>query len=173
MDIWARLFGSNNDGLLMAQPAGLLRDDGGWYYQESLVYSGGRQTLRIEQDKPGNWYVHDSCCEVQGINDPAREADVAAFFGGTYRWLHLEPSFGGRAGRGSITVFGTYRNAAGEKKRVHLGFLAQRLVDDLEKEAFGEIWGRIRCLGNAGRGRHSRYLIQFDLLVELDEDTFE
>jgi hypothetical protein len=173
MDIWARLFGSRNGGLLMAQPSGLLRDDGGWFYQESLDFAGGRQTLRIEQDKPGDWYVHDSNCRVLGINDPAREAEVAAFFGGTYRWLDLEPTFGGSPGRGSITVYGTFRNAMGEEKRVHLGFLSQELADALEKEVYGEIWGRIRCLGYPGRGRRAKYMIRFDLLVELDADTFE
>ena len=88
MSIFTRMFGSKTDHAMTVQPSGLLEDDGGWYYEESQDYSSSQQTIRIEQDRPGDWYVRDSFCEVDGLNDPDRADDVAKFFAGSYRWLH-------------------------------------------------------------------------------------
>ena len=35
------------------------------------------------------------------------------------------------------------------------------------------MWCRIRFIKFPGRGRSPKYLIRFDLMVELEEDTFE
>lgn len=173
MDIWARLFGSKHDAPLAVRPSGLLRDEDGWYYKESQDFSSTQQTLRIDQDRPGDWYVRDSFCEVEGINEPARAADVAGFFGGSYRWLHLERRPDGRFGRRTIAVFGSYLDKKGKERRAHLGFLKKELSDELGTEDVGKLWGRISFIKFPGRGRRPRYLIRFDLMVELADDTFE
>jgi len=173
MSIFTRMFGSKTDLASTVQPSGLLEDAGGWYYEESQDYSSSQQTIRIEQDRPGDWYVRDSFCEVDGLNDPDRAQDVAEFFAGSYRWLHLERRPGGRQGRRTIAVVGSCRDRRGKERRHDLGFLHPELAAELGSEDVSKIWPRVRFIKFPGRGRRPRYLIRFDLMVELAEDTFE
>lgn len=173
MGIWTRMFGSKLEKSTPIQPAGLLEDRGGWYYEESQDYSSSQQTIRIDQDRPGDWYIRDSFCEVDGLNDPERADDVAAFFKGAYRWLRLERKPNGRRGQRAIAVIGTCRDGKGRDQRHHLGFLDPELAKDLGSEDVRKMWCRIRFIKFPGRGRHPKYLIRFDLMMELAEDTFE
>ena len=172
MRIWTRIFGSKVERPPQIRPSGLLEDEGGWYYEESQDYSSTQQTIRIEQDRPGDWYIRDSFCEVDGLNDPERADDVAAFFSGTYRWLELERRPDGRRGPRTIAVVGTSRGPKGKERRHHLGFIDQDLAEDLGTEDVRKMWCRIRFIKFPGRGRRPRYQIRFDLMMELAEDTF-
>jgi len=173
MGILTRIFGLKPKHHTAVQPSGLIEDDRGWYYEESQDYSSSQQTIRIEQDRPGDWYVHDSFCEVDGLNDPDRADDVARFFAGSYRWLHLERRPGQRQGGRTIAVVGTCRGRRGKEATYHLGFLDPELVRDLGTENVTKMWPRIRFIKLPGRGRRPRYQIRFDIMVELEEDTFE
>ena len=173
MSIFTRMFGSKTDHAMTVQPSGLLEDNGGWYYEESQDYSSSQQTIRIEQDRPGDWYVRDSFCEVDGLNDPDRADDVAKFFAGSYRWLHLERRPNGRHGRRTIAVIGTSRGPKGKEQRNHLGFIGPELAGDLGTQDVKKMWCRIRFIKFPGHRRSPKYLIRFDLMVELEEDTFE
>jgi hypothetical protein len=157
----------------MIRPSGLLEDGGGWYYEESQDYSSSQQTIRIEQDRPGDWYVRDSFCEVDGLNDASQADNVVRFFAGSYRWLRLERRPNGRYGRKTIAVLGTYRNKKGKEQVSHIGYLAPELANEIGNEDITKLWGRIRFIKFPGRGRRPRYLIRFDLMVELEEGTFE
>ena len=90
MSIWARMFSSTQTSPIEVQPAGLVEDEGGWYYEETCELTSSRLTIRIEQDRPGDWYVHEGCCEVAGLDDAGRAEEVARFFAGRYRWLELD-----------------------------------------------------------------------------------
>ncbi len=171
MGIWTRVFKSKTCRPGAIRPSGLLEDEGGWYYEEAQDYSSSQQTIRIEQDRPGDWYVRDSFCEVVGLNDPSQADDVARFFAGSYRWLRLERRPNGRHGRKTIAVIGTSRNSRGKEQVSHLGYLAPNLADELRNQDITTLWGRIRFIKFPDR--RPRYLIRFDLMVELDEDTFE
>jgi hypothetical protein len=98
VSIFTRIFDSKTDHAMPVQPSGLLEDDGGLYCEESQDYSSSQSTIRIEKDRPGDWYVRDSFCEVDGLNDADRADDVAKFFAGSHRWLHLERRPNGRNG---------------------------------------------------------------------------
>jgi len=172
MGIWTRVFGSKTETAGVVRPSGLLEDEGGWYYEESQDYSSSQQTIRIEQDRPGDWYVRDSFCEVDGLNDPDRAEAVAKFFAGSYRWLHLERRPNGHCGSRALAVIGSCRGPRGKEQRHHLGYLSPEVATDLGNQDVTKLWGRIRFIKFPGRGRRPRYLIRFDLMVELDEDTF-
>lgn len=75
--------------------------------------------------------MRDSFCEVDSLNDPVRADDVAKFFAGSYRWLHLERRPNGRNGRRTIAVIGTSRGPKGKEQRNHLGFIGLELAGDL------------------------------------------
>jgi hypothetical protein len=117
--------------------------------------------------------VRDSFCEVDGLNDPDREDDVASFFAGSYRWLRLERRPGRRQGERTIAVVGTCRGPRWKEATYHLGFLDPELARDLGTENVKKMWPRIRFIKLPGRGRRPRYQIRFDIMVELEEDTFE
>ena len=173
MGIWTRMFGTKPETPLSIQPSGLLEDEGGWYYEESQDYSNSQQTIRVEQDRPGDWYIRDSFCEVEGLNVPERQNDVERFFAGSYRWLRLERRPGQRQGGRTIAVIGTCRGPRGKKETYDLGFLGADLTGDLGTENVKKMWPRIRFIKFPGRGRRPKYLIRFDLMVELEENTFE
>ena len=174
MGIWARMFGS----MEKQQPpavglAGLLMDEGGWYYEESQDFSDSRATVRIEQDRPGDWYVQDSFCEVSGLDDPARKEEVAEFLAGSYRWLHLERGPDVAREPATIKVFGTFEDSKEREQRVHLGFFMAEMAEELQSEDVTKLWARIRLIEFPGRGRRHKPLIRFDLMIELDEETFD
>jgi hypothetical protein len=173
MGIWTLIFGSKDQQPVPIQASGLLEDEGGWYYEELQDYSSSQQTIRIEQDRPGDWYVRESFCEIEGLNHPDRAADVAAFFAGSYRWLSLERKPNGRYGRKTIAVIGTSRGPRGKVQRHDLGFLDPELAEDLGSGRLEKLWCRIRFIKFPGHGRRTKYLIRFDLMQELAENTFE
>ena len=117
--------------------------------------------------------MRDSFSEVDGLNDADRADDVAKFFADSYRWLHLERRPNGRNGRKTIAVIGTSRGPKGKKQRNHLGFVRPELAGDLGAQDVKKMWSRIRFIKFPGRGRSPKFLIRFNLMVELEEDTFE
>ena len=175
MGIWTRLFGTRraapDEGKITS--SGVLQDRDGWYYEESQDYSSNQRTLRIDQDRPGDWYVHKSFCEVAGLNDPARAGEVQSFFAGTYRWLELERDGSDPHNRRVVKGIGTYRDAAGKQRRAHLGYLTDELADELAKQDIAKLWGRIRFIRFPRAGRRPGYWIRFDLMLELEEGTFD
>lgn len=173
MGILSRLFASKSQPLTPNRSSGLIEDDDGWYYEEAQDYSSTQQTIRIEQDRPGDWRVRDSFCKVDGLNEPDRLDDVERFFAGSYRWLSLERRPNQRHGQRTIAVIGTTRGLRGKEQRHHIGYLAPDLAEDLGTEDVRKAWSRIRFIKFPGRGRRPQYLIRFDLMVEGDEDTFE
>lgn len=175
MSILSRIFGSRRASSEEAavSPSGVLEDRNGWYYEESKDYSAAQHTLRIEQDRPGDWYVHRGFCEVAGLNDPDRADAVREFFAGSYRWLELERDRSVPRSHNVIKVIGTYRDRSGKKHRVHLGYIPDELGDDLASYATSKLWGRIRFIKFPSPGRRPSHHIRFDLMVELDADTFD
>ncbi len=160
------------NGRLRSVPSGLLEDEGGWYYEESQDYSSSQQTIRIEQDRPGDWYVRDSFCEVDGLNEPDRGPTSWRFFAGSYRWLHLERRPNGRHGqqghRGHRDLLAAPQ---GQGKETPPRLSHSGLARTSEPRMSAKMWGRIRFIKFPGR--RPRYQIRFDLMVELDEDTFD
>ena len=118
MGILARLFGSRSapEGNGTIVPAGVLKDEDGWYYEESQDFSSAQRSLRIDQDRPGDWYVHKSFCEVEGLNDPERADAVRKFFAGSYRWLVLERDRSVPRSRNTVKVLGTFLDTAGREQ---------------------------------------------------------
>jgi hypothetical protein len=154
------------------QPAGLLMDADGWYYEETLDSQCQHRTIRVRQERPGNWYVRNTNCRIRELNDPAHAAEVLAFFAGSFRWLHFEREEvdGGRLG--SITVIGTYLDQEGSERVARLGYLEPAIAVELENEEVDRLWGRIRCIRPPGPGRRPTFCLSFDLLVEIDENLF-
>lgn len=173
MNIWTRMFSSARSPSLQVRPAGLVKDEDGWYYEESCQVSGSRLTIRVEQDRPGDWYAHDSGCEVDGIDDPERADDVERFFGGSFRWLELELDDGGSGNCGTVTVVGTFLDDAGCEQRVPIGRLENKLVRQLRGEEISRMWAKICALGFPLHGNRRGYRVCFDLMIELDEGLFE
>jgi hypothetical protein len=171
MGIFARVFGSKDQKPAAIRASGVLEDKSGWYYEESQDYSSSQQTIRIEQDRPGDWHVRDSFCEVDGLNEPDRLDDVKRFFAGSYRWLSLERRPNKRHGQRTIAVIGTTRGPRGKENRHHIGYLTPELAEDLGTEDVRKMWSCIRFIKFPGR--RPRYLIRFDLMVEGDEDTVD
>jgi len=144
--------------------AGVLRDEDGWYYEESQNFSKTQSTVRIEQRRPGDWEVLQASCGVVGLNKPARLKEVERFFAGSYKWLQLERELNGFKANNVIKVIGTYRNKSGKELSAHLGFLNADLAEDLEGRDVRKLWGRIRFIRFPSSGRDSNYMIRFDLM---------
>jgi hypothetical protein len=166
MSIWSAIFKSKNKTGVdpVARAVGVLKDQGGWYYEESQDFSSTQSTIRVEQRRPGNWKVRENSCGIVGLNNPGRRDEVARFFAGTYRWLRLERD--GRQSRSSqvIKIIGTYRDKAGKEHPTHLGFLNEELAEELKAEDVAKLWGRIRFIKFPVPGRDSKFLIRFDLM---------
>lgn len=175
MGILAKLFRSRGGPVEVDRisPSGVLKDENGWYYEELQDYSSSQNTLRIDQDRPGDWYVHRSFCEVAALNDAERIDDVRRFFAGSYRWLELERDRSVPRTRNIVKVIGTFRDAKGKEQRVHLGFLDSELAADLAKHDVGKLWGRIRFIKFPSPGRRPAYHVRFDLMVQLEDGTFD
>jgi hypothetical protein len=92
MSIWSSIFGPRPGAAnpIDIRPSGLLIDADGWFYEESLDSQCPLRTIRIQQDRPGDWYVRNTNCSIAELNDPARAAEVLAFFTGSFRWLKFE-----------------------------------------------------------------------------------
>jgi len=170
MGFWSVIFKAkeNKSVSRQAKAAGVLRDDAGWYYEESQNFSRSQSTLRIDQKRPGSWEILVSSCGIAGLNKPDRKDEVARFFAGSYRWLLLERELGGVGAGSVIKVIGTHRDKAGKERAVHLGFLERELAEDLDGKALRNLWARIRFIKFPTPGRDSRHLIRFDLMQRAD-----
>jgi hypothetical protein len=176
MGIWSSIFGPKPGEPLdpvEVQPAGLLMDADGWYYEETLDSQCPYRTIRVRQERPGNWYVRNTKCRIRELNDPARAAEVLAFFTGSFRWLSFEREEVDGCRLGSIAVFGTSLDHHGAEVVSRLGYLEPEIAIALVGEEVERMWGRIRCIRPPGRGRRPTFSLSFDLLIELDEKVFE
>ena len=97
MGIWSAIFKArNNKGVhRQVKAAGVLRDEEGWYYEESQNFSRSQSTVRIDQQRPGDWEILESSCGIVGLNQAVRQKEVGRFFAGSYRWLRLERELNG------------------------------------------------------------------------------
>ena len=175
MSIWSSIFGPRPGAApaVEVSPSGLLMDSEGWYYEESLDPDCPKKTIRVRQDRPGNWYVRNTNCRIDGLNSPARAAEVLEFFTGSFRWLRFEHDPESRRQRGAIKVFGTYLDGEGRERESHLGHVYSEVCKGIVGEDVQRLWGRLRCIRPPGNGRGPTFCLRFDLLVELDETMFD
>ena len=168
MSFWSAIVKAVNNKRAHQQvkAAGVLRDEEGWYYEESQNFSRSQSTVRIDQQRPGDWETLQSSCGIVGLNKPVRQKEVAAFFAGSYRWLRLERELNGFKANNVIKIIGTYRDKSGKEFSAHLGFLNLELAEDLEGQDVSKLWGRIRFIRFPSPGRESRYMIRFDLMQQ-------
>ena len=166
MSFWSAIFKvkSGRDVHQQVKAAGVLRDEEGWYYEESQNFSRTQSTVRVEQQRPGDWETLEASCGVVGLNNSKRKDDVARFFNGSYRWLRLERELSGFQANHVIKVIGTYREKSGKERAAHLGFLKQELGEELENENVLEMWPRIRFIRFPSPSRGSKYVVRFDLM---------
>jgi len=148
--------------------AGVLRDEEGWYYEESQNFSSSQSTIRVDQNRPGDWETLESSCGIVGLNKPVRQKEVARFFAGSYRWLRLERELNGFRANDVIRVIGTFRDKSGKDSSVHLGFLNLALSEILQGENVLKLWARIRFIRFPSPGRDSKFMIRFDLMQDKD-----
>ena len=170
MGIWSAIFKARNNKSVHRQvkAAGVLRDEEGWYYEESQNFSRSQSTVRIDQQRPGEWKTLESSCGIVGLNRPERQQEVGRFFAGSYRWLQLERELNGFKANNIIRVIGTFREKSGKELSVHLGFLKLELAEDLEGLDVRKLWPRIRFVRFPSPGRDSKYMIRFDLMQQTD-----
>ena len=170
MSFWSAIVKAvnNKSAHQQVKAAGVLRDDEGWYYEESQNFSRSQSTVRIDQQRPGDWETLESSCGIVGLNKPERQKEVARFFAGSYRWLRLERELNGFKANNVIRVVGTYRDKSGKELSVHLGFLKLELAEDLEGEDVRKLWARIRFIRFPSPGRDSKFIIRFDLMQQED-----
>ena len=172
MGFWSAIFKTRNSGSVhqQAKAGGVLKVEPGWYYEESQNFSKTQSTVRIDQQRPGNWETFTASCGIVGLNKPSRRDDVARFFSGSFRWLRLERKLNAFQGVSEIKVIGTFRHKNNNEEVVHLGYLQQELCEDLEGKDLRDFWGRIRFIRFPSPGRSSNYLIRFDLMQKCDLD---
>ena len=170
MSVWSAIIKAMSSKSVHQQvkAPGMLRDEEGWYYKESRNFSSSQSTVRIDQQRPGNWETLESSCGIVGLNKPLRQKDVARFFAGSYRWLRLERELNGFRANNVIKVIGSYREKSGKEFLAHLGFLKLELAEILEGENVLKLWARIRFIRFPSPGRDSKYMIRFDLMQDKD-----
>ena len=175
MSIWSSIFGPKpgEAASLEIRPSGLLMDADGWYYEESLDSECPQRSIRIQQDRPGDWYVRNTNCSVAELNSPARAAEVLAFFTGSFRWLRFEREAENGRGPSAIKIIGTFLDGEGVECASNLGYLEPEVATALGDQNVERLWGRIRCLRIPGPGRRPTFCLRFDLLVELDDRVFD
>ncbi|MCG6950669.1 MAG: hypothetical protein LJE93_17275 [Acidobacteria bacterium] len=175
MSIWSSIFGPRPGSAPAVEisPSGLLMDSEGWYYEESLDPDCPKKTIRVRQDRPGNWYVRNTNCRIEGLNNPARAAEVLGFFTGSFRWLHFECDLESRRQRSGIRVIGTYLDPEGRERDSHLGYVYPDVCRGIVGLDVQRLWGRLRCIRPPGNGLRPTFCLRFDLLVELDETMFD
>jgi hypothetical protein len=175
MSIWSSIFGPKpgEAAAVEIRPSGLLMDADGWYYEESLDADCPQRTIRVQQDRPGDWYVRKTNCRVDELNSPSRADEVLRFFTGSFRWIRFERGKTGDGDADRIRVIGTFLDVNGADCEAHLGFVETEIAEDLLDHDVDHLWGRIRCLRPPGAGRRPTFCLRFDLLVELDERLFD
>ena len=175
MNIWSSIFGTRPGSVAPVEirPSGLLMDADGWYYEESLDSECPHRTIRIQQDRPGDWYVSRTNCRVAELNCPSRAAEVLGFFMGSFRWLHFEHEAGNGHGDDAVKIIGTFLDRDGIERESHLGYLEPEIAQAIDRDDIERLWGRIRCIRPPGTGRRPTFCLRFDLLVELEEGIFD
>jgi hypothetical protein len=175
MNIWSSIFGPKPGALATVEirPSGLLMDADGWYYEESLDAECPERTIRVQQDRPGDWYVRNTNCRIGELNSPSRASEVLHFFTGSFRWLRFERGAENGRGPGAVKIIGTYLDGEGADRESLLGYVEPSVAKDLSNEDVDRLWGRIRCIRPPGFGRRPTFCLRFDLLVELDEKVFD
>lgn len=175
MSIWSSIFGPKHgdEASVEIRPSGLLMDADGWYYEESLDAECPQRTIRVRQERPGDWHVRDTNCRVAELNRPSRAAEVFGFFTGTFRWLRFERESTKGHGPGAIRIIGSYLDGEGAECESHLGYLEQEIAKNIAHQDVGHLWARLRCIRPPGVGRRPNFWVRFDLLVELDGEMFD
>jgi hypothetical protein len=146
------------------KPAGLVKDANGWYYKESQEYSKNQNSIRIDQNRPGEWRVIEGFCEVDGLNSPERADEVQRFFTGSYRWIRFEREPVSPKTINKVKVIGLYKDKKNKKQESMLGHLTMNAAEEIERQDVKPMWGRIRFLRFPKPGRAPRYFIRFDLM---------
>ncbi len=166
MSILSTLFKSRSEKAAGGgiKPAGIVKNEGGWYYEESQTFSSSQSTMRIDQNRPGDWEVFTGHCTVKGLNGPARREGVERFFRGGYRWLQLEGDLEPAYGDPSVKVIGTYLDTAGREHEVSLGNLSWDVTEEIKEANLFDFWGRMKLIGFPVPGRDTKYMIRFDLM---------
>jgi hypothetical protein len=174
MRFWTSIFGPRPKAeySFEIRPSGLLMDADGWYYEESLDPDCPRRSIRVQQDRPGDWYVRNTNCRIAELNNPARADEVLGFFAGSFRWLRFERDAGNGRGTDAIRIIGTYLDQDGTTCESNLGYVEPENAQALADKDVGRLWGRIRCIRPPGRGRQPTFCLRYDLLIELDEKIF-
>jgi hypothetical protein len=175
MSIWSSIFGPKvgETAAVDIRPSGLLMDADGWYYEESLDADGPQRTIRVQQDRPGDWYVRNTNCQVAELNSPSRASEVLGFFCGSFRWLRFEREVENGRGPSAIRIIGTFLDGEGMEREAHLGYVEPEVAKSLDQQNLSHMWGRIRCIRAPGSHRRPNFCLRFDLLIELDEKMFD
>jgi len=175
MSIWSSIFGPKpgEAASFEIRPSGLLMDADGWYYEESLDAECPLRTIRVQQDRPGDWYVRNTNCQVAELNRPSRAAEVFGFFTVSFRWLRFEREAENGRGPGAIRIIGTFLDGEGADRESHLGYVEREAAKNLAQQDVSHLWGRLRCIRPPGCGRRPHFCLRFDLLIELDETMFD
>jgi len=175
MSIWTSIFGPKTAKAIGVEirPSGLLMDADGWYYEESLDAECPQHTIRVQQDRPGDWYVRNTNCRIVELNSPSRASEVLAFFAGSFRWLRFERGEPNGRASAAIRIIGTFLDQDGHERESHLGFVEPAIEEKIAEHDVSRLWGRIRCIRPPGPGRRPTFCLRFDLLVELDETMFD
>jgi len=175
MSLWTSIFGPDtSEGIgVEIRPSGLLMDADGWYYEESLDAECPRRTIRIQQDRPGDWYLRNTNCRIADLNSPSRTSEVLSFFAGSFRWLRFEREEERGRDPNAIKIIGTYLDENGRECASHLGYVEPAIAAKIVDQDVDHMWGRIRCIRQPGPGRRPTFCLRYDLLVELDEKIFD
>ena len=175
MSIWSSIFGPKvgEAAAVEIRPSGLLMDADGWYYEESLDAECPQRTIRVQQDRPGDWYVRNTNCQVAELNSPSRASEVLSFFSGSFRWMRFEREAENGHGPSAIRIIGTFLDREGAERESHLGYVEPEVAKSLAQQDVSHMWGRIRCIRAPGPHRRPNFCLRFDLLIELDEKMFD
>ena len=175
MNFWSSIFGPKpgEAAAVEIRPSGLLMDADGWYYEESLDAECPLRTIRVQQDRPGDWYVRNTNCRVAELNSPSRAAEVLEFFIGSFRWLRFERETENGHGRDAIRIIGTFLDGEGLERESHLGYVEREAARNMAQQDVSQLWGRLRCIRAPGTFRRPNFCLRFDLMVELDEKMFD
>jgi hypothetical protein len=175
MSIWSSIFRLRPGAAATVdiRPSGLLMDADGWYYEESLDSECEHRTIRVQQDRPGDWYVRNTNCKIAELNSPSRASEVLSFFAGSFRWLRFEREKANGYGPDAVRIIGTYLDQNGHECESHLGYVEPEIAGKITEHDVGNLWGRIRCIRPPGRGCRPTFCLRYDLLIELDENVFD
>ena len=175
MSIWSYIFGPKHAEAASVEirPSGLLMDADGWYYEESLDAECPLRTIRVQQNRPGDWYVRDTNCRIAELNRPSRAAEVYGFFTGSFRWLRFEREAKKGKDQGAIRIIGSFLDGEGVECESHLGYLDPEIARNIVHQDLGKLWARLLCIRPPGAGRRPNFCLRFDLLVEVDGETFD